>query len=119
MLLGYQLPVFGVFGLVVLDRYRRRNDFSWRHGLIDGLVTLIGASRTLTWFLPLSGHALFLTYAVGTVVDNCVRAIALLVLVEAIAFKHFWLYDDSTPWVGLFAGLAAILLRRFVGRTDH
>ena len=109
VLLWYQLPVFVVFGLFAYDRYRHRHQHRGRfvrwQWLLDGIVVLVSLSRTLTWFLPLSGHTLFMTYAIGTGVDKRIRTVALLVLIEAIAIKHFWLNDDSTPWLGIAIGI--------------
>ena len=117
LLYWYHAPVGFVFVLFGLDRWRwfsnlRNLRKSYGAGLIDLLVILTGASRTITWFLPLSGHTLFFTYAIGTSTNRLTRVIAVIVLIEAIAIKHFWLSDDVTPWVGLAAGLVAVILRK-------
>jgi hypothetical protein len=111
LLLCYQLPVFVVFGLFAAHRYQHKSESARWQWALDCVVILISASRTLTWFLPLSGHALFLTYAIGTSASRSVRVVALLVLIEAIAIKHFWLHDDSTPWAGIGIGIVAVLAR--------
>ena len=111
LLVWYQLPVFIVFGLFAVHRFYLRSRFVRWQWVLDAVVIVISASRTLTWFLPLSGHALFLTYAIGTSTSWPIRIIAFLVLIEVIAIKHFWLYDDSTPWAGIGIGLIIILIR--------
>ena len=111
LLYWYQAPVGFVFVLFVWDRWQHRNSIPFRgRWLIDLLVILISISRTITWFLPLSGHALFLTYAIGTSINLFIRVLAGCVLLEAIAIKHFWLQDDITPWVGMSVGLAVVLI---------
>ena len=117
VLVCYQLPVFIVFGLFGVDRYRHRSRVARGQWLLDGSVALLSASRTVMWFLPLSGHALFLTYAIGTSTSKMVRAIALLVMIEAVVIKHFWLHDDLTPWVGMVVGITMVLIYRYAGRT--
>ena len=117
LLYWYHAPVGFVFVLFGLDRWHwfrnlRNLRKSYSAVPIDLLVILISASRTIKWFLPLSGHTLFLTYAIGTSASRLTRVMALIVLIEAIAIKHFWLSDDVTPWVGLAVGLFAVLLRK-------
>lgn len=107
LLFWYQTPVGFAFVLFALDRWRThlvRLPLDW---ILDAVVLLVSISRTVTWFLPLSGHTLFLTYAILTGKSKLVRSVALVVLTEAIAIKHFWLNDDSTPWVGMIVGLLA------------
>jgi hypothetical protein len=111
VLIVYQLPVIVVFGLFAVNRYFHRSEFATWQWAFDLIVVVTSASRTLTWFLPLSGHTFFLTYAIGTCSSWVVRAIASIVLFEAIAIKHFWLHDDSTVWAGIAIGIVSILIR--------
>ena len=107
LLYWYQTPVGFVFVLFAIDRWQMRlARLTWRW-ILDIVVLLVSISRTVTWFLPLSGHTLFLTYAIFTSQRKWVSGVAFVVLIEAIVIKHFWLNDDSTPWVGMIGGLAA------------
>jgi len=107
LLLWYQTPVGFAFVLFTLDRWRTRLVRLPLDWISDAVVLLVSISRTITWFLPLSGHTLFLTYAIFTGQSKLIRGVALVVLTEAVVIKHFWLNDDSTPWVGMIVGLLA------------
>ena len=114
VLLGYQLPVFIVFGLFIVDRAQQRTRWSHWHWVMDGIVVVLSALRTVTWVLPWSGHAVFLVYAIGTSTHKWLRVLAGLVLIEATLIKHFWLSDDVTPWIGIGVGLIAVLSRQII-----
>lgn len=109
LLYWYQAPVGFVFVLFVMDRWHERFARSRWQWFVDIVTILLSVSRTVTWFLPLSGHTLFLSYAIVTGKGRLLRGFASLVLIEAIAINHFWLNDDSTPWVGLLLGLMMAL----------
>lgn len=107
-LLYYVLPVgvpFVAWGLDRLATWRR-----WRvgHRAIDAVVVAVSLSRAFTAVLPASGHALFLTYAVGTAGGWAVRLTALAVLVQ-VAYLKLWAWGDPTFWPGVALGVVAIV----------
>jgi hypothetical protein len=64
LLYWYQAPVGFVFVLFALDRWHMWPARLRQLRVLDAVVLSLSLSRTLTWLLPLSGHALFLSYAV-------------------------------------------------------
>jgi hypothetical protein len=94
--LSYNLPIVVPFALLLLDRFRKRSALGVARCLVDAVVIALAASRV---FLPVpfvSGHALFLTHALGTT-RGVPRVAAALVMAEVTVFKIVWM-DPS--WLG-------------------
>ena len=99
---------FVALGLDRLEHWPR-----WRtgHKAVDALVVTLSLARAFTAILPASGHALFLTYAVGTASGWAVRLTALAVLAE-VAYLKLWVWGDPTLWPGVAGGAVAAGLFR-------
>lgn len=118
--LFYIAPIGAAFVAFLLDRVVRaqaegvlrvRGALPW---LTDLVVIAFSLARTLYEVPFISGHALFLTYALLTVRSRVARALAGLVLAQVVYLKLF-AWQDPTLYGGVFAALAAVGLF-FVGQ---
>lgn len=97
----YDVPIGVPFVLFLLERRPSRLDL--------GVIAL--ALVRAVYALPLiSGHALFLSYALGTARTWLLRAAAALVLGEVLWLKYQW--GDWTALGGILLGTALAAWRR-------
>jgi hypothetical protein len=99
---------FVLFLLERRDLRGRRPAAAWA---LDGAVVGVALARS-RWPLPVvSGHALFLSYALVSTRDPLVRWTAALVLGEVLYLKSF-VWNDATGIGGLAVGTVAGLVER-------
>ena len=112
-LLYYVLPIGVPFIAFLLDRLEHWRQWRIGHKALDAVVVTLSLARAFTQFLPASGHALFLSYAIGT--GSCwgVRLTALAVLAE-VAYLKLWVWGDPTLWPGVTGGAVAAALFRLL-----
>lgn len=79
--------------------------------LIDVLIVALGIARTVIRIPLISGHALFLTYALLTVKSWWVRIPTAIVLLEVAYFKIL-VWHDVTIVGGIIVGVIGFLLRK-------
>jgi hypothetical protein len=103
----YVVPVgvpFVMYGFDRAARWREIRPIQWA---IDLLVLLLSLSRAFTTAIPLiSGHALFLTYALLTSRSWVMRVVTILVLLQ-VAYLKLFVVRDLTLFGGLVVGLVA------------
>jgi hypothetical protein len=84
---------------------------------VDVLVVATSILRARGYVPLVSGHALFLTYAMLRRGSLVTRLAAALVMLEVIYLKFFVWHDFVTPAGGIaLAVLAALIVRRLEGR---
>lgn len=101
------VPISAPFAAFLLDRAARLRQGTAVQWAIDAGVVALGFARALYEVPFISGHALFLTYALLTVRSNLAKAIALVVLAQVIYLKLF-AWHDNTLFGGIGLGLAAV-----------
>lgn len=112
-LLGYFAPIVVPLVLWSLERWELRRQQSWPQHCLDALVLVVGSLRAMGQFPLVSGHALFLVYAICTTRSPFVMVTAFAVLAEVVFLKLF-VWHDLTLWPGLLAGLGlAAIWRRW------
>jgi hypothetical protein len=111
-LLLYFLPVGVPFVAFLFDRAQHWNEVGIVRWGIDLSVVGLSLARSLVMIPFISGHALFLTYALLTARSWVTRILAWIVMCQVIYLKLF-LWHDMTLWGGMALGcLAAFCFRR-------
>ena len=109
--LSYVAPVVVPFAAFVFDRAERR-----RHaaaGLaVDSLIVGTAVWRAVGHVPLVSGHALFLSYALLSTRTLVARVTAAVVLLQVVWLKFFVWHDWATASCGIALGSAAALLTR-------
>lgn len=114
-ILFYSVPIAVPFTAFAFDRLAR-----WRTTLwwLDVPLVILALLRAF-WPLPfISGHALFLTYALLTTRLSVARWSAGLILFQVIYLKAL-LWHDSTLIGGVLLGLGAVYLYRRRTSSEH
>jgi hypothetical protein len=83
---------------------------TWVMRGLDLAVLLLSAVRLFGTAVPLSGHALFLTYSGLTTPVRWYQAVAVLLFVETAALKLLVWGDPDSFYIGLLAALPLTLL---------
>jgi hypothetical protein len=111
-LLYYYAPVGIPFVAFLFDRAQRRRDRDSAQWMVDSLVVCAALVRAVVMVPFISGHALFLTYAILTSRSWLARLLAIAVLVQ-VSYLKLFAWHDSTLWGGiLLACIASVGLRR-------
>lgn len=111
----YMVPIAAPFVAFLLDRAQR-----WLFGgrmplqaylplAVDVPVVVLGFARALFDVPFISGHALFLAYALLTTRSRTAQVLSVLVLAEVIYFKIF-VWQDPTLYGGVLVATAAALI---------
>jgi hypothetical protein len=109
----YVLPIIVPFISFLFDRARRISDVSWFEFLIDAAVVTVSIMRMLGQVPYISGHALFLSYAIARPGSRLTRVMAALVMLQVLYLKLFVWHDMITPATGTALGLAAAMILLF------
>jgi hypothetical protein len=110
-LIGYFAPIVVPFVLWLIERWDLRASYTRPQFGLDALVLVVSALRATDHFPLVSGHALFLVYALGTTRSPIVLATAMVVLAEVVFLKLF-VWRDITLWVGVVVGMGLVALWR-------
>jgi|GEM_PF-1182640 len=114
----YVLPIIVPFVAFVFDRLEQRRAASVIELLIDCVVVGTAMMRVIGDVPFVSGHALFLTYAIARPGSWLTKVTAGLVMMQVIYLKFFVWHDLITPSTGITLGLlAGWLVRRIRTRT--
>jgi hypothetical protein len=110
----YVLPIIVPFVAFIFDRAKTFRDASLVELVIDSAVVVASIMRMLSLMPFVSGHALFLTYAIARPGSRLTKITAALVMLQVIYMKFVLWHDWVTPVAGTILGLlAASIVRRF------
>src|SRR5262245_15304677 len=111
----YVVPIIVPFVAFLFDRaehIRRRPAVAL---IVDIVVIGFSMARVFTNIVPVSGHTLFLTYAIFGSRSLVVVVTASLVMLQVIYLKYFVWHDAVTSTTGIIAGgIAAYVVNRVV-----
>lgn len=110
LLVYYFAPIGVPFVAYLFDRAEHWRKIIW---FIDIPVVILALLRSVYPIPIVSGHSLFLTYAMFTTRSWVARLTAALVLVEVIYLKVF-VWRDPTLIGGIVVGIFAALVERWL-----
>jgi len=114
----YVLPIIVPFVAFIFDRAKYFPDAVWLESIVDCAVVITSIMRIMGDVPLVSGHALFLTYAIVRPGSWVTRVTAALVMIQVIYLKFFLWHDWVTPITGITLGLlAAFVVRRAAPRS--
>ena len=114
----YVVPIIVPFVAFLFDRAERIRETSTLDLIVDVVVVALSMARIFTDLLPVSGHTLFLTYALLTSRSRVTIVAASLVMLQVIYLKYFVWHDAVTSTAGiLLAALTSVLRNRRFGIT--
>lgn len=114
----YVVPIIVPFIAFLFDRSRVIREVSLITLVLDALVVGTAMMRVIGNVPFVSGHALFLTYAMLRPGSSVTRITAALVMLEVVYLKVLVWHDLITPLTGITLGLvAALVTRRFSETT--
>jgi hypothetical protein len=115
----YVVPIIVPFLSFLLDRGERIKRGSTTGLVIDFLVVGVSMMRVIGNVPYVSGHTLFLTYAILGPASRVTRITASLVMLEVIYLKYFVWHDLITSSTGIVLGtIAAVIARRFRKKVE-
>jgi hypothetical protein len=113
----YVLPIIVPFVAFVFDRAKHFPETALVELIVDIAVVGTSIMRVIGDVPLVSGHALFLTYAIARPGTRLTRITAALVMLQVIYLKFFVWHDWVTPITGITLGLlAAFIVRRLARR---
>lgn len=112
-LLYYFAPIGIPFVAHVFERSGHWPTLTPRQQLVEKIAVGLSLLRAICLIPLISGHALFLTYALLTTSSPLVRITAGLVMLEVIYLKVFVWHDPTIVGGTLLGILASIAYRRF------
>lgn len=116
VLLTYVVPIGVPFVAFLFDRAEQRGTLSVRQWVVDVPVIVVALVRAAYPVPFISGHALFLAYALLTTRSWVGRLTAAVILIQ-VAYIKIVLWHDPTLFGGVIAGvLAATLFTRWTRR---
>ena len=108
----YVLPIIIPFVAFLFSCAQRFPKSSWLELGIDALVVVTAIMRMMGDVPLVSGHALFLTYAMARPGPRLTYITAGLVMIQVVYLKVFVWHDLISPTLGVLLGLAAALVVR-------
>ena len=109
----YVVPIVVPFVAFLLDRAERVTEMNALQVAIDVAIVALAMARVFTSLPFVSGHTLFLSYAIGSSRSAVALITASLVMMQVIYLKYFVWHDPVTSTSGIILGsLAAIGVRR-------
>jgi hypothetical protein len=100
----YYVPIAAPFVAFLLERLADRSAALKKLFLLDAIVTILAMWRVIGDVPFISGHALFLTYAVVTARRWVVFALSAFVLIETLYLKFVVWNDIATAAIGAALG---------------
>ncbi len=107
--LYYMVPIAAPLVAFLLDRAARLRELRWMQWAIDLPVIILGLIRAVYPLPGVSGHALFLTYAILTTHSRVAQVLSVIVLAEVIYLKLIAWHDPTLFGGVLIAILVALL----------
>ena len=115
----YVVPIVVPFLSFLLDRSERIKRSSIAGLAVDFLVVGTSMMRVIGNVPYISGHTLFLSYAILGPASRVTRITASLVMLEVIYLKYFVWHDPITSSTGIVLGtIAAVIARRFERKVE-
>lgn len=111
----YVVPIVVPFASFLLDRIEHIHRLRVAGVAIDVLVAGMSMMRAVGAVPFVSGHTLFLTYAIAGPASRVTQITAALVMFETIYLKYFVWHDPISSTAGIVLGTIAALLARKVG----
>jgi hypothetical protein len=109
----YVLPIIVPFVAFVFDRAEQFSGAGLLELILDCAVVFTSMMRALGDVPFVSGHALFLSYAIARPGSRLTKITAAAVMIQVIYLKLFLWHDLITPVTGTALGLlAAVIVRR-------
>jgi hypothetical protein len=108
-LLTYFMPIGVPFVLFIFDRMENQRELRPIQWIIDGFVLILSLGRAVILIPLISGHALFLTYAILTTRSWLARVAAVAVMFEVCYLKAI-VWRDLTLIGGITVGSIAVLI---------
>ena len=115
----YVVPVIVPFVAFLMDRASRMHLTSPLAAATDSLVVFMSLLRMLGHVPLISGHALFLGYAVLRPGSFVTRTSAALLLAETVYLKFFVWHDPVSPTIGIALATAAAMFTRRIENTKQ
>lgn len=116
----YVVPIVVPFVAFLLDRAERIREAPAVQVIIDFAIVALAMARVFTSLPLISGHTLFLSYAIGSSRSAVAVVTASLVMLQVVYLKYFVWHDPVTSTSGIILGsLAAILVRRMHTRRKE
>ena len=103
----YVVPIVVPFVAFLFDRAGRFDKLNLLHFIVDALVVAVAIGRMVGNVPFVSGHTLFLTYAILSSRSSVVRVTALLVMAQTVYLKYFVWHDFVTSTSGIVLGTLA------------
>jgi len=114
----YVLPIIVPCVAFIFDRARDFSETTLLELAIDSAVVVTSFMRMMGVVPLVSGHALFLTYAIARPGSRLTKITAALVMLQVIYLKFLVWHDWLSPITGITLGLlAAFVVRRFAPKT--
>jgi hypothetical protein len=114
----YVVPIVVPFIAFLFDRASEIQEANPRTFVVDALVVGTAMMRVIGNVPFVSGHALFLTYAIMRPGSLVTRIAATVVMGEVVYLKVFVWHDLITPLAGIALGLVAAFLVRRLSMTE-
>jgi len=116
---SYVLPIIVPFMAFVFDRAKHLPEAALLELIVDSAVVATALLRAMGDVPLVSGHALFLTYAMARPGTPLTIITAAIVMIQVIYLKIFAWHDPISPATGIILGLlAALIVRRAARRTS-
>jgi hypothetical protein len=103
----------------LLDRAERLQQWKIVGLVVDFMVVGTAMMRVVSNLPYVSGHTLFLTYAILSPASRVTRITASLVLMEVIYLKYFVWHDPVTSSIGIVLGIIAALIAHRFGKREQ
>jgi hypothetical protein len=116
----YVVPIVVPFVSFLLDRAERLRHLKIGRLVVDALVVGTAMMRVIGNVPFVSGHTLFLTYAILGSASRVTQITASLVMLEVIYLKYFVWHDPISSSSGIVLGvIAALIARRLQRRVGN
>jgi len=117
--LFYVVPIVVPFIAFLFDRAGELGEARPIAFVIDALVVGLAMMRVVSTLPFISGHALFLVYAIFRPGSLVTRISAAVVMLEVVYLKFFVWHDFVTPVTGTALGLTTALIVQRLNNTEQ
>lgn len=114
----YVAPIVIPFVAFIFDRAERIRQLTAIHFIIDGLVIGTAMWRVIGHVPYVSGHSLFLTYALLSARSRVAQITAAIVMLQVIYLKYIVWGDWVTSTTGIVLGSMAALISWRLGINE-